>query len=369
MGQPVQFREEGQMKLTVSNGGEWLRLVIVMLAVVLLPPRSSAQTVGAVEHLRVLGGLANLNQYVKHEHPFWTQQFPRLTEGLATAEIVPFDKAGLSSADLLQAVRIGAVSVGTVLLSSVDAIEPEVALPDLAGLNPDFDSLRRSMQAYRPRLTQVLKQKYDLELLAVFTYPAQVVYCARPFDKLSDLSGRRVRVASSSQASLISALGGLPIQMPFSQVVPGVRSASVDCAITGTMSGNTVGLHEVTTHLHPMALNWGLSVVVVQAARWKAMHPRVRAVLDRELPVLERQVWAEAQSETEEGLACNVGNARCKSGRKGLMKLVEMKPSDNKARLDALHSRVLPNWLQHCGDACRTHWQAIVASRPELRAN
>jgi TRAP-type C4-dicarboxylate transport system substrate-binding protein len=328
------------------------------------PTTATPQT----EHLRVVGGLAGVNQFTRHEEPFWARVLPGLTHNRVTTEIVPFDKAGLTGPELLRAVQIGAAPFGTVILGLAAAAEPELELADLAGLNPDFDSLRRSVQGYRPRLAKLLKQKYDLELLAVYTYPAQVMYCTRAFSKLADLAGRRVRVAAGSQAEFIAALGARPVQMPFSQVVPGIKAGSVDCAVTGTMSGNTIGLHEVTSHIHPMALSWGLAAFVVQAERWRQLQPAVRAVLERELPILEREIWAEAQLETEDGLACNTGAARCKSGHKGRMTLVEDTPADHRLRLELLHQTAMPGWLQRCGAHCMPHWQTLLSSRPDLRA-
>jgi TRAP-type C4-dicarboxylate transport system substrate-binding protein len=321
----------------------------------------------AKEHLRVVGGLAGVNQFIRHEEPFWAQHLPRLTGGRATAEIVPFDKAGLSGSDLLRAIQIGTVPFGTVLLNLAASSEPEVNVADLAGLNPDFDSYRRSVQSYRPRLAQLLRDRYGLHMLAVYTYPAQVMYCAKPFGNLAELAGRRIRVAAETQADFVSALGAQAVRTPFSQIVSSVRSGSVDCAITGTMSGNTIGLHEVTSHIHPMALSWGLAAFVVQAERWNRLDPIVRATLERELPALERAIWAEAQAETEEGLACNTGERRCKSGKKGRMTLVHETPADHQLRLQILQTKVWPGWLQRCNGQCADLWQSVVATRPELR--
>lgn len=359
---PLEFSRKVVFGLTLALG----------LACGLVPAAALAQAPAASEspkdHLRIVGGLAGVNQFTRHEEPFWARQLPGLTQDLVTTEIVPFDKAGLTGPELLRAVQIGAAPFGTVILSLAAVADPELDLADLAGLNPDFDSLRRSVQGLRPRVAKLLKQKYDLELLAVYTYPAQVVYCTRAFNKLADLAGRRVRVAAGSQADFIASLGARPVQMPFSQVVQGIKAGSVDCAVTGTMSGNTIGLHEVTSHIHTMALNWGLAAFVVQAERWRDLHPTVRAVLERELPILEREIWAEAQRETEDGLACNTGAARCKGGRRGQMTLVQDTPADHRLRLELLHQTALPVWLQRCGAHCTTHWQALLNQRPDLRA-
>jgi hypothetical protein len=135
---------------------------------------------------------------------------------------------------------------------------------------------------------------------------------------------------------------------------------TADCAVTGTMSGNTIGLHEVTSHVHPMAINWGLAAFAVQGERWARLDPAVRQVIERELQRLERAIWSESERETAEGLACNTGDAACRTGRKRRMTLIPAAPEDESLRNKILHMAVIPNWIKRCGRACMATWQQMV---------
>ena len=312
------------------------------------------------ERLRVIGGLAGVNQFVRHEEPFWTRELPRLTGGRVSAEIVPFDRAGLRGQEIMRLVQLGSVPFGTLLMSVSAAQEPELVAPDLAGLNPDFASLRRSVEAYRPRAQALLRERYGIELLALYVYPAQATFCARPLSKLADLAGRRVRVSSPTQADWVTALGAVPVQTTFAEIVGNLRNGNIDCAITGTMSGNTIGLHEVTTHLHPMPVSWGLAAFVANGGAWQALSADTQAVLRRELPRLESAIWAESERETGDGVACNIGAPECSAGRRGRMVLVTPTATDEARRRDVLRTAVLPGWVQRCGVACVASWRATV---------
>lgn len=345
----------------IRPGCFFQRWLMLLSAALLATPGQAAPP---VEQLRIVGGLAGLNAYTRHEEPFWTKELPRLTDGQATAEIVPFDRAGLSGEEMLRVVQMGAVPFANVLLGRSSANEPELAAPDLAGLSPDFASMERTVAAYRPRMAALLRERYGLQLLAIYTYPAQVVFCAKPLSRMSDLAGRRVRVSSGTQADFVAALGATPVQTPFAQIVSSVKAGSVDCAITGTMSGNTIGLHEVTTHVHPMAISWGMAAFVANGDRWARLNPAVRRVLERELPRLERNILTESERETTEGLACNTGTAGCKTGRKGSMRQVAANPADEQLRLELLHKAVVPAWVKRCGPSCATVWQQTLS--PQL---
>jgi len=196
-----------------------------------------------VQRLRIVGGLADLNQYKLHEEPFWTKTLPQRSNGRVTAEIVPFDRAGMRGQEMLRLMQLGAVPFGNALLTLAAAQDPELGAVDLSGLSPDMPTLRRNVAAFRDHLEKRLRERWNVELLAVYVYPAQVTFCSRPFLALSDLSGRRIRSSNTAQSDLIEALSAVPVQTPFAEIVANLRSGAIECAITGTMSGNTIGLH------------------------------------------------------------------------------------------------------------------------------
>ena len=331
-----------------------------LLTLLLLTPAPAAAQADTVERLRIVGGLGRLHQFTRHERPFWTETLPRLTGGRARAEIVAFDEAGLRGSEMLRLIQVGAVPIGTALLALVAAVDPTLGAPDLAGLNPDMATLREHLVAFRPYLVQRLRERWGIETLAVFVYPAQVTFCAKPFAGLSDLAGRRIRSSNTAQSDLIEALGAVPVQTAFGHIVPGLRKGDIECAITGTMSGNTIGLHEVTTHVHTMSANWGLAVVGANAAVWASLSLGLREVLQRELPRLERAVWDDAERETGEGLACNSGAAGCVSGRKGQMTVVPATPAEVGRWRQIFVATVLPRWLRRCGPDCTGVWNETM---------
>ena len=331
------------------------------IASMLLSTHSAAQSPGpAAQHLRIVGGLAALNQYTRHEEPFWTRELARLSNGRATAEIVPFDRAGIRGQEMLRLVQLGAVPFGTLLLNLSAVQDAELGLPDLAGLNPDLATLRRNVGAYRPYLDKMLRERYGSELLALYAYPAQVTFCAKSLGGLADLAGRRVRVSSATQSDWVTALGGIPVQIPLNEIVANMRSGNIDCAITGAMSGNTIGLHEVTSHIQNTPVNWGVAAFVANGAAWNSLAKDLQDLLRRELPKLEQVIWTEAENETRDGIACNTGAPSCSGGRKGHMTEVRASAADAERRRAILLGNVLPGWLKRCGPQCAAVWKQTV---------
>jgi TRAP-type C4-dicarboxylate transport system substrate-binding protein len=310
--------------------------------------------------LRVVGGAAGLSQYVKHEEPFWTQRLAQLSQGRFRAEIVPYDRAGVPSMEMLRLVELGVVPMGTVIMSALGARYPQYSAADLPGLNPDMSSLRSHVAAFRPYLEKSLREQHGVRLLAIYAYPAQVLFCKRPVTRLSDLQGRRTRVSSADQADFVMALGGEPVRKSFARIVPSLENNSTECSITGTMSGHLLGLSRVANHLYPMPLSWALSVFVVNEGAWLAMPEVLRSLLGREMPRLEQAVWEAAERETAEGIACNRGQSDCSKPSKGGMAVAQVASQDERLRTRILETEVLRRWQQRCRIDCLALWQQII---------
>ena len=142
----------------------------------------------------------------------------------------------------------------------------------------------------------------------------------------------------------------------------------VECAITGTLSGNAIGLHEVTTHVSRLAISWGVSFFGANLAAWQALPADIRETLREGLKTLETEVWDAAERQTEDGLACLAGRPNCRAGRPGRMTIVEERWQDESRRLQLLGETILPGWLQRCGPECSTMWNRDIAAALGLRA-
>ena len=371
MGAPIRASIDGAMvQHKRHNGGRGMSIQQQIFSVRRAPWAALAlawglQSVGLAAEppqyqFRVVGGLAGVSQYTQLEEPFWSRELPRMSGGRFKADIVPFDRAGVPRDDMLRLLQLGVVPFGTVLMGSMTANYPQYTAPDLAGLNPDAASLKASVAAFRPFLEKSLREQHGVQLLALYVYPAQVVCCKKLFAALADLSGRRVRVSSAAQADFVGALGATPVHTAFAQIVSSVQAGSIDCAITGTLSGNGLGLQAVTSHMHAMPLNWGVALFAANLSAWEALPADLRTLLRKELPPLEAAIWEESERDTAQGIACNTGQSVCTKGVKGNMVLVPMSAQDERKRQDIFVSTVLPRWLQRCGPRCAEIWNQTI---------
>lgn len=312
--------------------------------------------------LRIVGGLAGVNQFVLHEEPFWSRELARRSGGRYGADIVPFDRAGVPGQDMLNLMRLGVVPLGTALLGQVVAAHPELGAPDLAGLSPDVGTLRRVVAAFRPQLARSLRDDHALELLAVYIYPAQVFFCTDRITSLKELAGRRIRVSSPTQADFVTALDATPVSTSFAEIVPAMRSGRVQCAVTGAASGRAIGLHEIARTIYAMPVSWGLAMFAANRDAWQALPEDLRRLLREELPRLEAAIWDESERETGGPPTCGTG-PDCRPGASSASPLVVWpSEAEQQKRRELFEREILPRWVQRCGVECARLWNRTLAA-------
>lgn len=151
-----------RQKKTVRVAIDALVMLLTFIGLSLSPARALAES---GQKLRIVGGLAAARQYIRHEEPFWSKELLRLSHGKFSAEIVPFDRAGVPGQDMLRLMQLGVVPLGNLQLNRIASQEPEFNAPDLAGLNPDMATLKKNVGAFRPYLEKTLRERYGIELL------------------------------------------------------------------------------------------------------------------------------------------------------------------------------------------------------------
>jgi TRAP-type C4-dicarboxylate transport system substrate-binding protein len=337
--------------------------LFALLVLIALP--AHAQELPAV-HLKVVGGLGATIQFKNFEEPFWSKQLSERSGGRITAEVTPWDQFGIKGAELLQFTRLGAIVISTVSLSQIASEDPEAAAVDLAGLNPDISTLRRSIKAYLPTLREVYRTRYGLELLAVWSYPAQVIFCNTPVTGLADLRGVKIRAASAMHSDFVEGIGGVGITIPFDGLMDGLKKHVADCAITGAMSGYRLGLYNATTHLAPVTVSWGPYVVFANHAAWERFDPAVREFLSAQIDELSDRLWEAAEHETQEGIACLTATGTCTAGQPAHMTLVPVSDADRKLVRRSFTDVVSPRWADRCGAECVSEWNATIGRLLDL---
>ncbi|ODN69082.1 TRAP transporter substrate-binding protein [Methylobrevis pamukkalensis] len=337
------------MKLAKVMGG--------LLAVGLAVPAAADEP--AVT-LKVVGQPIQNILHTKGEVPFFGEILPELSGNTVKVDLVSADQLGVSGPEVIRMLSSGAISFASGGLTQAVRDEPKFEGCDLPGLTGSLDEARAACAAYRPVLDATLRDKFGIKLLALGANPPQAIWCSDPVSGLADLKGRKIRVYNQALTDFVAGAGATAVNIPYGDTVPALQNGVIDCAITGTLTGNTSKWFEVTSHLYPMSLGWAIQYWGANLEAWNALTPEQQAVVEEGYGKLEETLWALAAEATAEGINCNRGDGTCDLGVKGAMTIVEPSAADLKQRAQIMESSVLPAFASRCGSDCAAEWNDTV---------
>ena len=311
-------------------------------------------------HVKVIGNYSTVAHVAEVEQRFWGKTVPKMGKGRITSDYAHQDLMGVKDFQVLRLIKLGVTDFGVSDISKMAGDAPVFEGCDLAGLALDIQTARKVCNAWKPVMDRVMGQKFNAKLLALGTNPPQVFWCREKVTGIADMAGKKIRVFNKTMSDFVKALDATSISMAFGDVVPALQRGVVDCAVTGTTSGNSAGWPEVTTHILPMYLGWSINFQAVNLKSWKRFGPDVRAFFVKAMAVLEDDMWATVGQSAAEADNCNTGKDPCNFGKKANMTIVTVSEADKQAHKKLMQEVVLVEWGKRCGKACAKEWNETV---------
>ncbi len=305
-----------------------------------------------------------LPQFSRIDVPMLREQIGAASNGRIEVNLKSYPEMNLQGPELIRLTRSGQVEIGGAPLTTVSGDVPLLDGFDLPGLHTSMDQVHRAGRAMLPAANAEL-EKLGVKIIAISPFPAQVFFCKRPVTGINDLKGRKIRVAGPSQGDFLNAIGAQPVAIAFGEVYTALERGTVDCAVTGTGTGNAQKWYEVAGHLYTLVASWGISGYMVNLAWWNKLDPQVRTFLEGYFAKVEAAQWKLGADLTQDGIECNIGNAAgCRiftnlTDKK--MTLVKPSDADNARARQVLVDVVLPNWVKRCGAKCGEAFNQSIA--------
>lgn len=338
-----------------------MKLVTCMIAgLTALALPATAQEIPKTE-LNVVGSIGVLSMYKEMEQPFWNETIVEASGGKITANLRPFNELGFSGGELFSLVSNGTVQLAHQVLPYTSGTVPMNEATDLVGVVSDVEAVRKAAEAFRDAHAAFLAKEHNIKLLAYGTYQSQVIYCRDEFATLADIAGRKVRAAGASQQVFMKHIGASPIGMAFGEVPTAMANGTIDCAITGALSGYNAKWHEPANYISTIAINHGVIAAIANLDWWNGLDAAVQEKIQTGLDELEGKMFALAATETADGLACNTGGD-CSYGEAADMKLVKATDADMATMSSAATEAVLPAYGERCGEQCVAIWNDTIGA-------
>ncbi|MEG3661963.1 C4-dicarboxylate TRAP transporter substrate-binding protein [Celeribacter halophilus] len=120
-----------------------------------------------------------------------------------------------------------------------------------------------------------------LVYLGAYATPAYVLMCSSPVRNLEEMAGKRIRTAGSAVSVWVEDAGGIPVNVPSSEMYTGLERGTLDCATNAASDLLDRSLLEVAEHTTLLSTGmywsgpqWGYNIDF-----WATLTPEDRAVL------------------------------------------------------------------------------------------
>jgi TRAP-type C4-dicarboxylate transport system substrate-binding protein len=314
------------------------------------------------EDLSVVGSWSGLPLHKQYEAPFWGETLPEASGGKINVALTTHNQMNLGLGDVYRLLGDGVYDVAMTVADYAVADAPELEGLDVPLVALSADEARVMVDAARPMVADIYRDRFNSHVLAIAPYPPQVVFCNAEVATLDDLKGLKVRASGRMTAKFLEALGAEGVNVSFSEVPGALQKGVVDCAVTGAGSGYSAGWWEVSTHLMAIPLGgWDSVVTAINMDKWNSLDAETQALIsDKVASDFEAPAWASAQDALVNDIACLTGNGDCPAGDARSMTLVDVSDADFAKARDVLVGQVLPEWAERAGPEWAERWNASV---------
>lgn len=320
--------------------------------------------------LNVVGSWSSLELHRMFEAPYWNEDLAAASNGAMSSNLTTHDQMGIPGGDVYNLLSEGIYDVGMTVMDYAVSDAPEMEALDLPMLSLDVATARELTEAYMPIAELGMDKRFDAKVLAIVPYPQQVVFCNTPVTDIEDLKDLNIRASGRSTLEFLDAAGANPLNIAFNEVPGALDRGVIDCAITGSMSGYSSAWYEMATHLYVLpAGGWDFVVTAMRNETWNNLSAEEQGILQASIQTdFVDAVWANAEIDTQQGIACLTGEGTCERGEAANMVLVEPTSGDFARSRVILEQDVLPNWVSRVDADVVSMWNERVGSIVDMTA-
>ena len=218
-------------------------------------------------------------------------------------KIKVFNKGALGSEkETLDQVKIGALEMNRINISTVNSICPKSLVPTMPFLFRSIDHMRKTLDG--PVGEEILKSCEDQGLIGLAFYDsgARSIYGKKAVKSIADTKGMKIRVQQSDLwVALLNAMGANATPMPIAEVYTALKTGLIDAAENNIPSYDGFKHFEAVKFYsrteHSMAPEMLLMSKAVYDKLPKADQDMIRAAA-KESVAFERQKWDEQEGKS-----------------------------------------------------------------------
>lgn len=265
---------------------------------------------------------------------WWTEEVAKATNG--RVNFVPAYASSLVNLnETLKSVRDGAVPAGVISMAAVSGQIPGISLLESIGNLPEStEKLLAMLAEIQPHIDTAF-QKQNVQYLWSQQSTGLIVFCRdRHLKSPADWKGRKVRTAGRWQAEQIRVLGASPVATDPAEQYIALQNRTIDCALSVSVLGAPLKLHEVAPFVTLIRLQNNLSGYLVNKGVWDKFSNEDRAAIKRVSAEADKRSAAHLQATYEEA------NQLMTSQKANLYRLTDAELAEFRKTIEPVYEKI-----------------------------
>jgi TRAP-type C4-dicarboxylate transport system substrate-binding protein len=213
------------------------------------------------------------------------------TGGEVTINVHLGGALGLKGPETLVAVQDGIVHVADMQMNQQIGEDKFFGIESVPFLATGFVELRVLQGFTRPHFDEIAKQ-HNQKILYIYPFPPQNLHANTATDTSVDqFAGIKVRTIDKNATDFFTALGAVPLQMPWAEVIPALSTGVIDAVSTSATSGVDGKFWEFMTHVNELHWQMNSFMVSVNLDAWNAISPEHQDIIEEIAERMEPEIW------------------------------------------------------------------------------
>lgn len=224
------------------------------------------------------------------------------TGGAINMTVHPGGALGIRANESLRAVEDGAVPMAEYALFQNVGEVPILGVESIPFLIADYAQLRQMHEVVRPLWEEEL-EKRNQKVLYIVPWPSQNFFTKDPVGGIEDLQGVKFRTYDANTATMISRLGGVPLQMNNTDIVPALATGKLDAVMTSGSTAVAQKYWEFLNHTYNTNHLWASNAMAVNLDEWNTLSDEQRTMIEGIAAEMELEFWEISEAEHAKRMA------------------------------------------------------------------
>lgn len=199
---------------------------------------------------------------------------------------------GFKSADQLDAVGDGIVTMANTFIAQLSGINELFLLPSLPLLTDGADDARALYEISRPHYDAVF-EKYNQKLLYASPWPPSGLWGTKALNSMEALQNFKFRTYDKNGTRVFQSVGAAPVQLSWADVVPQLSTGAVNGVLTSAEAGLSAQFPEYLNYFTEINYSTPINVATINLDTWNSLPADIRTAMEEAAAETEVYLWTE----------------------------------------------------------------------------